>query len=77
MTTWSWILSTAFFVMGLWVNELTGRKVWWVWIPVIVEQVVWAIYSALTDQWGFVVFGGVYVVMYARNLKRWHGDREQ
>ena len=71
MTAWSWIL-TAVGVTGLY---LAGRGLWWSWLIGLGAQVLWLCYAIVTRQYGFIVSAFAYGWVYARNARRWAGER--
>ncbi|MER7445239.1 hypothetical protein [Micromonospora avicenniae] len=60
---WSWLLM-AVGVTGLY---LAGKRSWTGWAVGLGAQVLWLAYSITTGQWGFLVYGAVYL----RNLRAW------
>lgn len=64
---WSYLL-TGIGVAGF---ILAGRRVWWCWYLNIANQVLWATYALLTEQWGFLLGVAVYTVVFTRNAVLW------
>lgn len=63
---WSWLL-TLVGVTGFW---LAGNKVWWCWYINVACQALWAAYSIVTEQWGFLAACVIYSVTFTRNAIR-------
>lgn len=71
---WSWLLSAV----GLAGFYFAGKKVWWAWYVNIANQVLWTLYSVITEQWGFLVGAGFYLFVFIRNAVLWTKEhREQ
>jgi hypothetical protein len=51
----------------------TTRKAW-AWLCVAVVQVEYIAFGALTEQWGFVIGGAVFIVVNLRNYRRWRRE---
>lgn len=64
---WSWVL-TIIGVTGFW---LAGKKIWWCWYINIANQVIWATYSIVTEQWGFLLGCLVYTIVFIKNATKW------
>jgi hypothetical protein len=64
---WSWLLTivgvTGFLLVG------TFKK-WWGWYINIGCQFLWAAYSILTEQWGFLAACGIYFAVFMSNAIR-------
>ena len=76
MEFWSWILT----IIGLTGFYLAGRKVWWCWYVNIANQIIWAAYAVITQQWGFLVGVGAYTFIFTKNAISWteeHRKQEQ
>lgn len=71
--TWSWI-AAAVSIAGLWIS---GHNPRWGWAYGIANQGVWVTYGIVTDQHGMIALSVAFVVLYARNLRRWRGTRFQ
>jgi len=62
-----WLLS-AMGLLGTW---LTGRKYWWAWLWLFIYNALWALYSIITKQYGFLVASVAYGWLYAHNMVKW------
>lgn len=66
-----WSLVTSLLsIAGLWIQGYSPRVGWWYGMSI---QVVWAAYGVTTHQPGFILTSVVFVVLYARNLRRNRG----
>lgn len=72
MQIWSWVL-TFIGLFGFW---LAGRKVWWCWYVNIANQILWATYSFITEQWGFLVGVFFYTYVFVTNAIKWTKDHK-
>lgn len=70
---WSWFLGGV----GLVGFFLAGRRLWWAWYINLANQVVWIVYSLLTQQYGFLVTAILYTVIFANNALKWTRARHQ
>lgn len=57
--------------IGLLGATLAGLKLWWSWIILLVNAVLWTIYGWTTHQYGFCAASVFYAVVYGRNCYRW------
>jgi len=73
MGYWSWVLEG----IGVLGNLLAGKKFWWSWLVLLANLMLWMTYGVITKQYGFVVFGVLYFVVYARNAYKWYHIRHQ
>lgn len=64
---WSWVLEG----IGLIGATLAGLKLWWSWIILLANAVLWTIYGATTHQYGFCAASVFYAFVYGRNCYRW------
>ena len=64
---WSWILMTV----GAFGLFTVGRKVWWGWMVLIVNEWLWVIYAVNTKQYGFIVAAIIYGTVYVNNILKW------
>jgi hypothetical protein len=68
---WNYIIT----FVGLLGFLLTGYlKQWWGWYVNLGNQVLWFIYSAATDQWGFFAGAIAYTVVFSLNA--WRATRD-
>jgi uncharacterized membrane protein len=51
-----------------------GRKVWWGWMVLIINEWLWVIYAVNTKQYGFIVAAAIYGTVYTINIMRWRAD---
>lgn len=65
-----WILM-AVGILGF---HLAGKKIWWAWYVNIANQIVWAVYSVTTQQWGFLVGVVFYTIVFSINARNWTRD---
>lgn len=72
MQIWSWVLT----IIGLIGFYLAGRKVWWCWYVNIANQILWATYSFVTEQWGFLVGVFAYTAIFTKNAIEWTKDHK-
>lgn len=70
---WSWVL-TAVGLIGFY---LAGKKVWWCWYVNIANQILWASYSIITQQWGFLVGTGFYLFVFVKNAIVWTKEHKE
>lgn len=70
---WSWILGFVGLI-GFW---LAGRKVWWAWYVNIANQVLWTIYSLVTEQYGFLVATVFYFWVFTNNAIKWTKEHRE
>lgn len=70
---WSIVLTA----IGLAGFVLAGKKVWWCWYVNIANQVLWATYAVVTEQWGFLASAAVYTWVFAGNARQWTRDRSK
>lgn len=70
---WSWILSA----IGLLGFFLAGRKIWYAWWINLTNQAIWATYSIVTEQWGFLVATFAYTYVFTINAIRWTKEHKQ
>jgi hypothetical protein len=71
MGWWSWVL-TGMGLVGLW---LAGQKNVWGWAVGLAAQPFWITYAVVTDQYGFVVSGLAYGLVYAKNFVWWMREK--
>jgi len=53
---------------GFW---LAGRRVWWAWWVNVANQVLWAVLSLTTGQYGFLAGTAFYLWVFTGNAVRW------
>ena len=70
---WSWALTAV----GLTCFWLAGRKVWWAWYVGIAGQLLWAAYSLITWQIGFMVGVVAYSFVYVKNAIAWTAEHRE
>lgn len=70
---WSYIL-TGVGLCGFW---LAGKKVWWAWYVNIANQALWATYSIVTQQWGFLIGCAFYLAVFIRNAIAWTREHKE
>lgn len=64
---WSWVLEG----IGLIGATLAGLKLWWSWIILLGNAVLWTIYGSITHQYGFCAASLFYAFVYGRNCYYW------
>lgn len=64
---WSWLLEC----IGLLGATLAGRKLWFAWLILLANTVLWGVYAVGSHQYGFLAASFVYAPVYARNAYRW------
>lgn len=64
---WSWILAA----LGVTTMFFVGRNKWWAWSIGIFTELLWIIYSIITEQYGFIVASLAYIIVYFRNTISW------
>lgn len=64
---WSFVLEG----LGLCGAFFVARKVWWSWLILSTNSVLWVIYGWTTDQWGFVLSSTAFFAIYLRNAHKW------
>ena len=57
--------------LGLCGAYLVARKLWWSWLVLAVNSVLWVIYGWITSQWGFVLSSTAFFGIYLRNARKW------
>mgnify|MGYP006266770033 CR=1 FL=1 len=67
---WSFILEG----LGLCGAYFVARKVWWSWLVLATNSVLWVIYGTTTRQWGFVISSTMFFAIYLRNARKWKTD---
>jgi hypothetical protein len=65
-------LVTAVGIVGF---VLVGQRVWWAWWVNVANQILWAAYSVLTEQWGFLAGVAVYSAVFTRNAVKWTREK--
>lgn len=70
---WSWILTA----IGLTGFYLAAHKVWWCWYINIANQLIWAAYSLVTQQWGFLIGVVAYTIVFSRNAGVWTREHRE
>lgn len=70
---WSFSLA-ALGILGLY---LAGKKNAWGWALGFAVQFPWAVYSILTEQYGFLISCFAYGWVYAKNFILWNKEKEQ
>jgi membrane protein implicated in regulation of membrane protease activity len=64
---WSFVLEA----LGLSGAYFVARKVWWSWLVLAANSVLWVIYGWTTSQWGFVLSSTAFFAIYLRNAHKW------
>lgn len=64
---WSFVLEA----LGLCGAYFVAQKVWWSWLVLAMNSVLWVIYGWTTDQWGFVMSSTAFFAIYLRNARKW------
>lgn len=62
---WSWVLT----IVGVASLFLAGSRPRVGWPLALLNQILWAVYSIVTDQWGFLAGAACYAVVFARNWR--------
>lgn len=70
---WSWVLMAV----GLVGFHLAGKKIWWAWYVNIANQIIWFVYSIVTEQWGFLVGTFFYMYVFVQNAYRWTKEHRE
>jgi hypothetical protein len=55
---------------------LTGKRLWWGWLVGVLSEILWITYAIITKQYGFIVAGLVYGIVFAMNARKWYLMRE-
>ena len=58
-------------VVGAFGLFTVGRKVWWGWMVLILNEWLWVIYAVNTRQYGFIVAAIIYGTVYVNNILKW------
>ena len=58
-------------IIGVIAFYLAGQKVWWAWYVNIANQVLWAIFAVVTEQWGFLIGTPLYMSVFMKNAYDW------
>lgn len=69
---WSFVLEA----LGLSGAYFVARKVWWSWLVLAANSVLWVIYGWTTGQWGFVLSSTAFFAIYLRNAWKWRTSAE-
>ena len=72
-TIFPWFLSAGT-LAGMW---LTGNKNKWGWGVGLANQALWITFILLYSAWGLLPLALALIVVYSRNLYRWHNERVQ
>jgi membrane protein implicated in regulation of membrane protease activity len=64
---WSFVLEG----LGLCGAYFVAQKVWWSWLVLATNSVLWVIYGWTTGQWGFVLSSTAFCAIYLRNAQKW------
>ena len=67
MSYWSWVLEGV----GLLGAFVVGRKRAWGWAILLVNTLLWGVYSIQSHQYGFIMASVFYAPLYTRNLIKW------
>lgn len=67
LLVWSWVLVVSG-ATGMW---LSGRRLRVGWLVAIFTEMLWIVYAAQTQQWGFIAGAVLYMVVFARNWFLW------
>ena len=69
---WSWILEG----IGMAGAYFAGRKIWWAWVILFINAMLWVVYGIKSHQYGFSFASIFYGPIYARNAYRWRNHKE-
>lgn len=64
---WSYVVT----IIGLIGFYFVGKKMWWAWYINIFNQVLWAVYAIVTEQWGFLIGVAFYTTVFVKNAIEW------
>jgi len=64
---WSWVLEGV----GLFGALVVGRKLYWGWCILLVNTILWGVYSIESHQYGFIMASFFYAPLYSLNLIKW------
>lgn len=70
---WSIVLA----LLGITSMVLAGNKLKSAWVIGLISQVIWITYGFITNQWGFVLSGVAFSIVYVRNLLLWHAEEKE
>lgn len=69
MTNQIWSFLLVFIGAGAW--WLVGRNVALGWAVAILNETLWIVYGILSYQYGFIVGGLIYIIVFYRNYRKW------
>lgn len=64
-----WSFALVFIGAGAW--WLVGRNVALGWAVAIFNELLWIVYGILSYQYGFILGGLIYIVVFYRNYRKW------
>lgn len=73
MTGLIWSVGLA--AVGILGIYLAGRKNLWGWAVGFGAQALWITYGIISAQYGFILSGVAYGIVYGRNWVRWRNER--
>lgn len=69
MSNQIWSFALVFIGAGAW--WLVGRNVALGWAAAIFNETLWIVYGILSYQYGFILGGLIYIVVFYRNYRKW------
>lgn len=67
---WSWVLA----IIGITGMVMVGRKMWQAFVVLILVEILWAIYSIQTKQYGFILGSTAYITVHVISTRRWRRE---
>jgi hypothetical protein len=67
MQWWSWLLA----LIGASGTLLIGKKNSTGWVVLFINEVLWTVYSIITQQYGFIVAVVMYSIVYIKSFVEW------
>jgi hypothetical protein len=71
VSLWSFLLAAV----GIYGLYLAGKKNVWGWAVGVFAQVLWIIFSIVTEQYGFIISAVAYATVYAKNFLAWRKEK--
>jgi hypothetical protein len=71
VSLWSFLLAAV----GIYGLYLAGKKNVWGWAVGVFAQVMWIIFSIVTEQYGFIISAVAYATVYAKNFLAWRKEK--
>ena len=72
---WTWLLFACEVVGITFMRVIATRHIWWGWMIILfVMTLPWAMYSVLTERWGFVALTALWATVYVSNAVTWRKE---